>query len=271
MKSQEFKGFGKVIKKYRTSNNYSQAELATLVDVSRNTVINWENEKCQPDMASIQNLCITLSIPVAELFQLPSRKTYSSDEIRMVDQYRSLSTMGKQLILKTISSISESEIIERDTKLRENYRIFEHPTSSAAAGTGSPFGDAHPIPKFAKITPANQMADAIITVNGKSMEPIYHSGDQVYVYYTTECNPGDVVICSTNEGAVIKMVKEDRTLFSLNPAFPFGPHSEDNHVRIIGQVLGIVQYGDIPTKQKEHILHEIFYDEVREFNKKYGE
>lgn len=103
------------------------------------------------------------------------------------------------------------------------------------------------------------------------MEPIYHSGDQVYVYYTSECNPGDVVICSTNEGAVIKMVKEDRTLFSLNPAFPFGPHSEDNHVRIIGQVLGIVQYGDLPTKQEESILHEIFYDEVREFNRKYGE
>ena len=271
MKAKEFKGFGEIIKKYRTSNDYSQAELAKLVDVSRNTVINWENEKCQPDMASIQNLCITLSIPVAELFQFPSRKMYTGDEIRMVDQYRSLGSMGKQLVLKTISSISESEILERDARLRENYRIFEHPTSSAAAGTGSPFGDAAPIPKFAKKTPANEMADAIITVSGKSMEPIYHSGDQVYVHYTEECNPGDVVICSTDDGAVIKMVKEDRTLFSLNPAFPFGPHSEDNFVRVIGQVLGIVQHGDIPTLEEERILNELFYDEVREFNKKYDE
>ena len=150
MKVKEFKGFGEVIKKYRTSNHYSQAELADLISVSRNTVINWENEKCQPDMASIQNLCMALSIPVAELFRLPSRKTYAVDEIRMIDQYRTLSTMGKQLVLKTISSISESEIIERDTRLRENYRIIEHPTSSAAAGTGSPFGDAQPMLKFAK-------------------------------------------------------------------------------------------------------------------------
>lgn len=127
------------------------------------------------------------------------------------------------------------------------------------------------MPKFAKKTPANEMADAIITVSGKSMEPIYHSGDLVYVQYTEECNPGDVVICSTDDGAVIKMVKEDRTLFSLNPAFPFGPHSEDNNVRVIGQVLGVVQYGDLPTQEEEGILQEIFYDEVREFHKKYGE
>ena len=70
------------------------------------------------------------------------------------------------------------------------------------------------------------------------MEPLYHDGDLVYVCYTQAVEDGDDVICSTADGAVIKRLHNHK-LHSLNKNLPFGEKSEDDHVAILGKVLGI--------------------------------
>lgn len=44
---------GKQIKKLRTDYNFSQDELAEQIHVSRQTISNWENDKCYPDVESL--------------------------------------------------------------------------------------------------------------------------------------------------------------------------------------------------------------------------
>ena len=44
---------GKQIKTYRQEANMSQEELAYRVYVSRQTISNWENDKCYPDVKSL--------------------------------------------------------------------------------------------------------------------------------------------------------------------------------------------------------------------------
>ena len=44
---------GKQIKTYRQEASMSQEELAYRVYVSRQTISNWENDKCYPDVKSL--------------------------------------------------------------------------------------------------------------------------------------------------------------------------------------------------------------------------
>lgn len=101
------------------------------------------------------------------------------------------------------------------------------------------------------------------------MEPQYHNGDLVYVKYTQSVEDGDIVICSTADGAVIKQMLGHK-LYSLNKALPYGDKSEDDHVTIVGKVLGKVSELELPDDDDIPLLEEVKAQEVREFKKKYG-
>ena len=59
-------------------------------------------------------------------------------------------------------------------------------------------------------------------------------------------------------------------LYSLNKALPYGEKSEDDHVTIVGNVLGKVSPLELPADDDIHLLEEVKAQEVREFKKKYG-
>lgn len=66
---------GKQIKKYRTEQNLSQEELAEKVFVSRQTISNWENDKCYPDIKSM--------VLMSEVFGVSLDKLIKGDLERM--------------------------------------------------------------------------------------------------------------------------------------------------------------------------------------------
>ncbi|HFU4497072.1 TPA: helix-turn-helix transcriptional regulator [Streptococcus suis] len=112
--------------------------------------------------------------------------------------------------------------------------------------------------------------DAIVRVSGPSMEPLYHNDDLVYVQFTEEAEDGTDVICSTADGAVIKRVK-NKMLYSLNQDYPFGKKNEDDHVVVLGKVLGIVGKEDQPNTEDIADLETVLSRELREFYKEHGE
>ncbi|MFQ6805208.1 MAG: helix-turn-helix transcriptional regulator [Lachnospiraceae bacterium] len=75
---------GEVIKKYRLKNNLSRPELAKMMDLSRNTLMNWENDKSCPDTKYVRELVQILGIPFTNCSAflprncLPARKMWSS-------------------------------------------------------------------------------------------------------------------------------------------------------------------------------------------------
>ena len=98
------------------------------------------------------------------------------------------------------------------------------------------------------------------------MEPLYHDGDLLYIVYTQEHKDGDDVVCSTADGAVVKRVYENK-LISLNETYPFGEKSEDDHVKVLGKVIGIVSKDSLPDETDLSVLEEIHSVELREFYK----
>ena len=262
--------FGLTIKKYREAAGFSQAALAEILDTSRNSIIKWEKNVFKPDFGTIRELCLRLKIPVSELYSLPETDGLTSNQRSLLTQFDALSETGQQMAIGIVSSMVTTEQNERVRYLREEYRLTPGFTSTAAAaGTGYGYSDTTSPDTFffVRRNSSSAAADGIFLVHGDSMEPVYHSGNYVYLKYSQDALPGSDVICLTQDGPVIKRVAPDKTLFSVNPDYPFGNHSEDENIRMLGKVLGVVETEDIADEADEAVLREIFGKEIRKFNK----
>ncbi len=66
--------FGDTIKSLRLSNNLSQVQLAHNLDVSKQTVSNWENNNILPSIEMLVKIAKYFSVSTDFLLELNSRK-----------------------------------------------------------------------------------------------------------------------------------------------------------------------------------------------------
>ena len=261
--------FGAVLQKYRNKNGASQAEVAEMLGTSRNTVNNWENERSKPDYDTIKTLAEMFGIPLYELFGIANHLMPSVSETGLLIQYRQLSPISKNIAEKMISAMLEEEMNAKINLLDKSYIILPFESTPAAAGTGCMDTELAPEPFFIRSNSISRRADAIIRVSGKSMEPKYQDGDYLYVCYTQDVEDGDDVIAFCADGGVVKHLKGNK-LYSLNSRYPFGEKGEDDNVRIVGKVIGIVEEEDIPDHSEQLELEKIKASDLREFNREHG-
>lgn len=262
--------FGSLIKERRKKTKLSQKDFADMMHVTRNTIINWEADKSKPDYSLIPELCSLLNIQIHELFHMQAENGLSDLEDRVVGNIRLLSSTSRRVIDKMISTMVEEELLAKDKALKETFAIFVKRPGSIAAGVGNFVPEEAPEYVFLRKNHINARADGIALVDGKSMEPVYHDGDYVYYEEASTADPGEDVLVDTDDGAVIKRVDDDHTLYSVNPAIPYPKKNDQNTLVIRGRVLGVVASSDRPSKDDLGILEELFVDEIREFNEEYG-
>lgn len=258
---------GEQIRRFRKQVGLSQKELAEMTHVTRNTVINWEAGKYRPDPDLFPVLCSILHISLNELFGLnpASQEGIQAEEWNLIKSYRQISPLSQRIVLRTLDTILEEEKNEHDRQLLENVRMIDFISTAAAAGDGYEYSDI-PVEdyRFIYIKARNMRANGMIRVKGDSMLPLYHDGDFVYIQYTNEAAPGDDVLCSSVAGMHIKRLGEDG-VYSLNKDLPFTLTSPDDHVRIIGKVLGIVSSADYPNEEECSTLRELMHEEIRKY------
>lgn len=259
---------GAIIRTYRQRAGLSTKELADMLETTDGSIRHWETDMNYPPMDQLKNLCEALSIPVEELFGLKPEMVLDANETHVINFYRQSSDVGKRIIENNAQSVYESEQEAHDLDLKYHCDIIPLQATPAAAGTGCEFVDARPDYQFIRISERSQNADTLIRVSGRSMEPRYHDGDLVFVKYTESAEDGDDVICSTADGVVIKH-KIGNKLYSLNRDLPYGEKHEDDHVRIIGKVLGIVGKDDLPAEEDYDKLEGFLANKIRKFKKEY--
>ena len=76
-------------------------------------------------------------------------------------------------------------------------------------------------------------------------------------------------ITTTADGAVIKRMYANK-LYSLNPQYPYGEKGEDDHVQVVGKVIGTVSADEIPDAEDSAILKELLSEELYAFERKDG-
>ena len=177
---------------------------------------------------------------------------------------------SRRVVDKMISTMVEEELLAKDKALKETFALFLKRPGSLAAGVGNYVPEEAPEYVFLRKNHINANADGIALVDGSSMEPVYHSGDYVYYEEASAADPGEGVLVDTDDGAVIKRVDDDYTLYSVNPAIPYPKKSDQNTLVIRGRILGVVASSDRPNKDDIEILEDLFDDEIKEFNEEYG-
>jgi DNA-binding XRE family transcriptional regulator len=233
-----------------------------MIDVTRNTVVNWEAGKYRPDPDLFPVLCDIFGVTLNDLFGIHPEERVTAHEKMLIKQYRKISPVNRKILERLIRDMVDEEMREKDRLLDENTILLARISTKAAAGNGFSFSDV-PIEDYCFVfrDDRNEKADGIILVKGNSMEPVYHDGDQVYIHYTESVMAGEDIICSSPAGIHIKRMG-DHGPYSLNKNCPFMP---DGEVKIIGRVLGTVSSKDRPDKEEISILEEICHDKIMEF------
>ena len=262
--------FGTSLRNLRSKAGISQQELADVLNVSRNSVNNWENDKTSPDVRSIIRICMELHITPNELFDFTSEYRSLTEARHLLRTFRSLSPVSRQASIRMLDALLEEEHHALESLYRERYGLFLEEHGVAAAGTGFGYTQEPPAVEILRKNSRNRKASSIIRVKGGSMEPVYFEGDELYYRPASEAFPGQDVVCMHGyEGLIVKRYIGKGRVETLNPAYPFqaGAGSE---VTILGVVTGIVDEDDRPSPEEMRTLQELFHDEICQLQKQHG-
>lgn len=235
---------GSRIKEARMALNYTQSELAEVLEITTGAVANYENEVSIPKPEILYKLMNVLKCDANYLYQdMYNSKNndfiISSNEQSLIKKYRSLDGYGR----KAINNLLEVEyercntVIEEDTPL---YITKPYYTVGASAGNGEYlFDDLDCTAISLPDTPLNNKADIVIAVRGHSMEPTYYDGDKLLVKKQSELNIGDIGVFIINGESFVKELGKDR-LISHNKQYQDIHFSDYDNMTTVGKVIGVI-------------------------------
>ena len=228
--------YGDLIREYRKRRGLSQAELGKLAHVKQNAVGACEAGRSRPDLASVPVLCRELSLPLTVFFG--EEKEAPFEEV--ASRYARLNSYNRRVILKQMDALYElqtqTEADHPGVKLVEVYQNDLSACAGASYGIGESSGET----VYLIADPVTEEADEIIRVSGDSMEPTFHDGDQVLVRHCDSLQEGQIGIFVNGDAGYIKEYRHDG-LYSHNPRYAVMKFSDEDRVRCVGSVLGILQ------------------------------
>lgn len=258
--------YGKVIREHRIALGMTQVQLAEAVDVPKNNVTHWEAGRTRPDLNIVPLVCETLKIDLATFFGVNEHfEALNSADRDILRKIQALPEHDRRVLQATINGMLEIARQDQWAFCRDFYMPVMRNEQSAAAGVGETLQAPSQQLVFVRRNPLAKRADEIVRVNGQSMEPDFHHGQEVYVQHTNEIQIGEIGLFVVNGEGFIKQLAHKR-LHSLNPDYPDIQLNETDDVRCVGKVIGTVDENDLATREQMIILQELF--DAGEFSRK---
>lgn len=232
--------YADIIRTRRKAKGLNQEELGSMVHVGKNAVGAWESGRSRPDLSSVPVICKALEISIEDFFGIRKKQIASTSQIPddFIIRYESLNDYHKQVVLHEMDALLKLQE-KPEKKKRDFIRLYRNDLS-ACAGPSFSIGESSGESVWIEKTPLTVQADEIIFVNGNSMEPEFHNGDQVLVQHSASVRPGEIGIFTNGDAGYIKVYQRDG-LHSLNPAYATIHFHEGDEVRCVGKVLGIAE------------------------------
>lgn len=243
--------FGKQLAKYREENHIDQKDIAKLLDITPQTVSNYETGKNKIPYEKLIMLCNyykknPLDFIKADLnFDLEETKQH---EQKILSAYKNLTDSDRRVVDFIFGTRQEEPVQYSDNtnkliNLGEIIFIDTYP-QPVSAGKGNIYIDDSPAPQLYPATPISSKADYCARISGDSMYPDYLNGDFVYVdTKTKDLSNDDIGIFFYDGEAYCKKYYEDndiKKLISLNPDQErYGPIVIENDTfEVQGKVIG---------------------------------
>lgn len=244
--------FDERLKNLRIARDYSQQKVAEDLGLKVNTYRNYENDEREPSSMTLLKIAryfgVTLdylldynSIAGAQAGSKPA--DISSAEIIHIEKYRSLDDFGKEAV-DSVLDIEHKRCMNKSADETSKPRTITISRSllTASAGAGEYLNEGNYEPREFPDTPQARQADVVIPVSGRSMEPLFHDGDELYVRKQPSVEIGEIGIFIKNGEGFVKEAGEGR-LISLNPEFD-DIYTNGEPIVCFGKVLGKVERGE---------------------------
>ncbi len=257
--------FGERLTALRKENGYSRRnEFAEKLGIPSTTLRNYETDAREPGHAFLIQVSKLLNVSIDYLLcnteekELIKPYELKASECNHIEKYRSIDDFGRE----TVDIVLDREVLrvehqksEKRIKLLTGTLVDFHKIrdiddtepcklrpvkttlQSLSAGIGT-FGDDD---TFTEINYPDEKVpygtDFASKISGDSMEPTYYDGDIVF-YKLTEClREGEIGVFRKNNERFIKEYRNGG-LVSHNPEYEVIVPGMDDHIEIIGKVLG---------------------------------
>ena len=212
--------FGEQLRRRREELGMSREELAAVLGVSRSAIGNYETGVSTPKEDVLLHLFDALQVDPNYLYRGAFRHSlsFSDEERRMVEVYRSLPLTGRQTVHSVLEGLSAMQEAWQQETPGQGERTIPLYASPAAAGFAAPvfLEDYELIPVTGNVPVGAELA---VRIQGDSMAPWIADGDVVYVNHDPLQN-GDVGIFCVDGDMLCKQYCRDPLgmvyLFSLN-------------------------------------------------------
>ena len=254
---------GQRVKYYREKKGIEQMALAEMLGVKSNAISNWEHGRTRPDLDQIPKICKALGIGFYELFGVDDPlRTFTAKERAIIADYRYLNDQNKSVFNAVLDTLAERQRAEECPPIT---KLIKFQKQLAAGFDVSADFDDEGEDIYLYSSEEVDSADCVFTVSGNSMEPEYYDGDLVLVRSYPGCGklkPGDVGAFMIGNETYIKEYQKDG-LHSYNEDYDTMHFNSDEHVILIGKVMGIVEEKDLASD--EHIeLYRVLHPEDEE-------
>ena len=125
-----------------------------------------------------------------------------------------------------------------------NIIFLPHALQSVSAGTGTYLEDDDMEKIKVQLNKQTALADYCVTVNGNSMEPVFHDQDVLLIHEQPDVEIDEYGIFEINDEGYVKK-RGKRELISLNPEYDNIPFHPDDHIKCFGKVVGVLDPANI--------------------------
>lgn len=249
--------FGDKIRAFRKARELSQPQLAEMLGVTKNSVTNWETGVSRPELVMIPKLCQALCISADAFFSMPAdSRMLNQDEQEHMKLYRSLDRFKQRTVDALMESMIENDMLAFREQCIASFTRLGHDELPASAGTGMPLTDTFDREYvFLRNSRSVCRADTIITVDGDSMLPTFHHGDELLVEYTPEIDVGEIGIFVIAGEGFVKEYQPDG-LHSHNPNYKTLRPTQDDNFRCVGRILGVITEDMLATPRELAVLND---------------
>lgn len=242
------------LKRLRESSGKTADEVGKLIGKSGKTVNAWENNRGQPDIEILMQLCEIYNVDnILEEFAPIESQTISTEKVRSESNEYDENTQSLLTNYNRLNDQGQHEVRKRAAELTEIPRYLKDETESkiitldmdsfelpASAGSGMYLSDEYKEVIQVKDCYEARTSDFVIPISGDSMEPLYSDGDRVFVKSMPMVEVGEVGIFVINGDAYIKKRGRDR-LISLNRKRKDIIFGEGDTIVCLGKVIGKVE------------------------------
>ena len=228
--------YAEIIRKKRREKGLNQEDLGAMAHVGKNAVGAWESGRSRPDLNSVPVICEALGLSLNEFYGLQGKKKEETVPEAFAIRYNALTEYHRRVVLHEMDALLQLQKTAITPK-RKMIRLFRNDLS-ACAGPSLAIGETRGEEVWIEETPLTARADELIRVNGDSMEPKFHDGDQVLVRHGSDIRPGEIGIFTNGDAGYIKVYQKDG-LHSLNPVYKTMVFTGGDEVRCVGKVIGI--------------------------------